>query len=208
MKIIAHNYFFLICGNGTSAFSKCIFIFYWCKYVRIIQVFCEVCISCLYCPGLFWVCPFVFILLLSWIMFLQICHISCHLKRGSLQCSIVLRASFKLWLFQHCRLGTSLSFLCSIWSRSEQFEAASQSELLIGVAHMSVLQLPWLGSALAPCSHTANRRKLPTHVPFAFASRVFLVNQLVSLAAHVELDSVQDRKRRQMEQKKMSLLHN
>lgn len=45
-------------------------------------------------------------------------------------------------------------------------EAASQSELLIGVALMSALQLPRLGSALVPPSHTANCRKQPPRAIF------------------------------------------
>lgn len=95
-----------------------------------------------------------------------------------------------------------LSSQSSIWSRSEQFEAVSQSELLIAVALMSVLQLPRRGSALVPSSRTENGRKLPTQVPFAFASCAFLINQLASLAAHAELDSAKERKRRQVGQKK------
>lgn len=84
-------------------------------------------------------------------------------------------------------------------------EAASQSELLIGVALMSVLQLPRLGSALAPPSHTANRRKRPTRAIFLCCMEcVFLINQLASLATHVELDSVQGtEKRRQMGQERV-----
>lgn len=98
-----------------------------------------------------------------------------------------------------CRSSYSHACMCvwpsvnrilrSIWSQSEQFEAASQSELLIGVVLMSVLQLPgpqpkhtgWdqLRSHLLLRPPTAERN--PTHVSFGFASCVWLFFDMLSL---------------------------
>lgn len=137
----------------------------------------------------------------------QIWHVSCQSNFVGLQCSIQCTLPRLNCGFCSTADVPRLSFRCSIWCRSEQFQAASQSELLIGAALMSVLQLPRRGPALVPSSHTENGRKLPTQVSFAFASCTFLINQLASLAAHAELDSAKERKRRQVGQK-MSLLHN
>lgn len=56
----------------------------------------------------------------------------------------------------------------------DSIEAASQSELLIGVALISALQLPRLGSAFAPPSPTVNCSTSP-HVPFFLAACVLLI---------------------------------
>lgn len=154
----------------------------------------------------------ILLVVLSWCIYTYVCIYMCHVFQT---CHVCCRSK---GLLSVCSLDCGicstadvprLGFRCSIWSRSEQFEAVSQSsELLIGVALMSAFQLPRRRSALVPPSHTENGRKLPTHVPFAFASCAFLINQLASLAAHAELDSAKERKRRQVGPKKMSLLHN